>query len=84
MIDSFPERLESCKMQLENVQSQLATAKSELGKPFAREDELRQKSARLDELNILLNLDKKDNEIVDSDVGDDDDEPVSLRSRNER
>ena len=84
MIDSFPERLESCKMQLENVQSQLATAKSELGKPFAREDELRQKSARLDELNILLNLDKKDNEIVDSDVGDDDDEPTPTRNREER
>ena len=84
MIDSFPERLESCKMQLENVQSQLATAKSELGKPFARENELRQKSARLDELNILLNLDKKDNEIVDSDVGDDDDEPTPTRNREER
>jgi hypothetical protein len=55
-----------------------------LGKPFAREDELRQKSARLDELNILLNLDKTENEIVDADVGDEDDEPMPIRSTQER
>ena len=84
MIESFSERLENCKLQLENVRCQLATAKSELGKPFAREDELRQKSARLDELNILLNLDKTDNEIVDADVGDENDEPTPTRSRCER
>ena len=84
MIDSFPERLENCKVQLENVQCQLGTAKSELGKPFAREEELRQKSARLDELNILLNLDKTENEIVDADVGDEDDEPTPTRNRAER
>lgn len=84
MIESFSERLENCKLQLENVRCQLATAKSELGKPFAREDELRQKSARLDELNILLNLDKSDNEIVDADISDDNGEPTPTRSNHER
>ena len=38
--------------------------------PFPRKDELKRKSARLDELNILLNMDKRESEIVDGDVGD--------------
>mgnify|MGYP000279028424 CR=1 FL=1 len=38
--------------------------------PFPQEDELKRKSARLDELNILLNMDKRESEIVDGDVGD--------------
>jgi hypothetical protein len=42
--------------------------------PFPRGDELKTKSARLDELNILLNLDKKENEIVDGDRADDDED----------
>ena len=41
-----------------------------MDKPFPHEDELKTKSARLDELNILLNMDKRENEIVDGDVGD--------------
>ena len=43
----------------------------EVEAPFPHEDELKQKSARLAELNSLLNLDKKDNEIVDEDRDDD-------------
>jgi hypothetical protein len=42
--------------------------------PFPREEELQTKSVRLDELNILLNLDKKENEIVDGDRADDDED----------
>ena len=40
-------------------------AKQEVEKPFPREEELKAKSARLDQLNILLNMDKRENEIVD-------------------
>ena len=40
-------------------------AKQEVKKPFPREEELKAKSARLDQLNILLNMDKRENEIVD-------------------
>ena len=48
--------------------------------PFPREEELQSKSARLDELNILLNLDKKENEIVNGDRADDDgDRPATDR-----
>jgi len=73
-IESFPDRLKSCKSLLENVCQQMEAAKVEVETPFPREDELKAKSARLDELNILLNLDKKENEIVDGDRADDDGE----------
>ena len=46
---------------------QLEIAKEQLRKPFSREDELKQKEARLSELNALLNVDKKENEIVNDD-----------------
>ena len=52
--------------ELENAKQQLATAQEQVNRPFPQEDELRTKSARLDELNIALNLDKPDNEDMDS------------------
>ena len=57
--------MEACREQLENVQVQMENAKAEIAKPFPKEAELKEKSARLDELNILLNMDKSENEIVD-------------------
>ena len=74
VIESFPDRVENCRALLENVHQQLEAAKVEAQAPFPKEEELNTKSARLDELNILLNLDKKENEIVDGDRGDDDDD----------
>lgn len=59
--------MRACKEQLENTKLQLENAKLEVDKPFPQEEELKTKSARLDELNILLNLDKRENEIVDGD-----------------
>lgn len=74
VIESFPERVENCRALLENVHHQLEAAKTEAQAPFPKEDELKAKSARLDELNILLNLDKKENEIVDGERDDNDEE----------
>lgn len=54
-----------CKTELENTMLQLENAKAEVEKPFTFENELKQKSARLDELNTQLNLDVRDEEIVD-------------------
>ena len=54
-----------CKTELENTILQLENAKAEVEKPFVFEDELKQKSTRLDELNTQLNLDVRDEEIVD-------------------
>ena len=55
----MPERHKTVQGRLENVQAQLATAKAELGKPFPQETELKEKSARLAELNAELNIDDR-------------------------
>ena len=55
----MPQRLEAVKNQLENLYQQQAAAKEEVGKPFPFEDDLRIKSARLVELDTLLNIDGK-------------------------
>ena len=55
----MPERYKTVQGRLENVQTQLATAKAELGKPFPQEAELKEKSARLAELNAELNIDDR-------------------------
>ena len=72
LIASFPEKQQNCENQLENEKVQLETAKAELDKPFVHEEELKTKSARLAELNAMLDLNKKDNEIVDGEREDDD------------
>ena len=46
-------------LKLDSLYAQMETAKAELGKPFPQEAELKQKSARLAELNIALNIDDK-------------------------
>ena len=50
---------------LANAKAQLAAAQEQVSRPFPQEEELRTKSARLDELNIALNLDKRDDECLD-------------------
>ena len=55
----MPERYKTVQGRLENVQAQLATATAELGKPFPQEAELKEKSARLAELNAELNIDDR-------------------------
>jgi len=58
-LSQMPQRLEATKAQLDNLYQQQAAAKEEVGKPFPYEDDLRVKSARLVELDTLLNLDGK-------------------------
>ncbi len=67
VIDGLEKVLENEKAELSNTQKQLEIAKEQLQKPFSRDDELKQKEARLGELNALLNVDKKENEIVNDD-----------------
>ncbi len=59
VLNAIPERIRVAEMQLESVRGQLETAKAEVGKPFPKEDELREKSARLNELNAELNIDER-------------------------
>lgn len=79
-IERFEEALVDTKNSLENTEKQFETAKQEIEKPFAKEEELRAKTARLDELNILLNMDKKENEIV----GGEPDEGEAVGGRKEK
>ena len=64
LLESLPTRQADCTEKLENTKAQMESAKQEIAKPFPREAELKGKSARLDKLNILLNMDKRENEIV--------------------
>ena len=69
-LGAFEERMAACVEQLENTRVQLENAKAEVQKPFPQEEELKTKSARLNELNAMLNLDKRENEIVDGERAD--------------
>ena len=84
LLESMEERISTCREQLENTRMQLENAKLEVDKPFPQEDELKRKSARLDELNILLNMDKRESEIVDGDVGDEVTAPARCSPDRER
>lgn len=79
-IDNLETRLNQAKADLENTKTQLETAKVEVEKPFAQEEELKQKMARLNELNALLNVDKRENEIVGGEP-DEGEQPTKNRDR---
>lgn len=61
-LEGLPIKEQACREQLSNLQTQLETAKVEVQKPFPREEELKAKTARLEELNALLNMDNKEPE----------------------
>ena len=71
VIDGLSGKLEAVRAELADTQVQLENARTELAAPFAREAELAEKTARLKELNILLNMDQKDKSLID-DVPDED------------
>ena len=61
----IPARLEKAEQQLDSLRSQQEAAQAELGKPFPQEAELAEKSARLAELDALLNMDDRGNDDPD-------------------
>ena len=84
VLNAFDEKQIHCKEQLERECGELENAKTEVQKPFPREEEYRAKVKRLDELNILLNMDKKENEIVDGERGEDNEESTPERTNEAR
>ena len=64
-LESLPSRLQSTQDYLANTCQQLKEAKATVEKPFPHEEDLSAKSARLAELNDLLDMDRPENEIVD-------------------
>ena len=66
----MPDRLKKVQDTLDNLYNQQAAAKEEAGKPFPQEAELREKSARLAELDAALNMDERDVPVAAADVGE--------------
>ena len=83
-IEKIPERLEAKSRELSTLEQQFATAKAEVEKPFDKEEELTEKTNRLNVLNGLLNVDKRENELVDGAPDEGDSVPVSKERAYER
>ena len=64
LLESLPLKEQACREKLSDLHNQLETARVEVLKPFPREEELQTKLARLEELNALLNMDKREPEVV--------------------
>ena len=83
-LEGLPKRLEMNEQELDNVKTQYETAKVDVEKPFNQEEELKTKTARLNELNALLNVDKRENEIVGGEPDEGDEEPTPKNKDRER
>lgn len=83
-VERIPDVLSAKKNELENTEKQFETAKIEVDKPFSKEEELKAKTARLDELNILLNLDKRENELAEDAPDEGDEAPQRKEKEQER
>ena len=75
-LENLPKALESEQAKLAETNAQLENARTELAAPFAREEELAEKTKRLKELNILLNMDEKDKTLLDDTPDEGEDVPA--------
>ena len=83
-IGKIPARLEAAKTRKAETLEQLANAKSEVLKPFAFENELKEKTDRLNALNIELNLDEKDTPVMDTEPEQTEEQPEKRTQDRER
>lgn len=83
-IAQFGDNLERCCEKLEHTKAQLDIAKAEMAKEFPREKELAEKTARLGELNALLDLDKKEKIVMDCEAEEIESEPEKNSRDRER
>lgn len=81
-ISNIPSKLAYCKTQLQTEEKQLETAKHQLSIPFDKADELAEKTARLAQLNALLNMDDKTQEVLD-DGADAEPETIMIKKQHE-
>ncbi len=80
-LSGLPEKLEICKRGLEDLLRQVEEGKLEVEKPFAQEQELLEKAARLAELDALLNMEKCSSEMLDGEPEQEDDREIDNISR---
>ena len=83
-LDTLPVKEQVCRERLSDLEAQLETARVEVQKPFPREEELKAKTARLEELNALLNLDKREPEVVDAEPDENQRPPARPAAQMER
>ena len=83
-LSKLPARLEVAKTKKAETIAQLETAKEEIKKPFAFEDELKEKTERLNALNIELNLNEKDTSVMDTEPEQTEEQPERKRASRER
>ena len=83
-LSKLPARLEAAKTKKAETIVQLETAKEEIKKPFAFEDELKEKTERLNALNIELNLNEKDNSVMDTEPEQTEEQPERKCASRER
>jgi hypothetical protein len=75
-LENFGDTVRRLEADLVSTKDRTETAKGELDRPFPQETEYREKSARLKELNVLLKLDEKDNQILEAEPDEHDAEPA--------
>ena len=81
LLESLPLKEQACREKLSDLHNQLETARVEVLKPFPREEELQAKLARLEELNALLNMDKREPEIVvETEAPDNSQQPLKRKT----
>lgn len=83
-LSKFPVRLEAAKTKKAETIAQLEIAKEEIKKPFAFEDELKEKAERLNALNIELNLNEKDTSVMDTEPEQTEEQPERKCASRER
>ena len=83
-LSKLPARLEAAKTKKAETIAQLETAKEEIKKPFAFEDELKEKTERLNALNIELNLNEKDTSVMDTESEQTEEQPERKCASRER
>lgn len=83
-LSKLPARLEAAKTKKAETIAQLETAKEEIKKPFAFEDELKEKTERLNALNIELNLNEKDTSVMDTEPEQAEEQPERKCASRER
>ena len=83
LLESLPLKEQACREKLSDLHNQLETARVEVLKPFPREEELQTKLARLEELNALLNMDKREPEVVAETEAPDNSQQPSTRKTTE-
>lgn len=80
-LEKIEDKIPNVKLEIEDMKKQLESAKVEVQKPFSRENELKEKMEKLEEINIALKVDEKGEQILDT---SDNEEPIKDPTEKDR